>query len=376
MSATEMLAELEAKLAELKDRIDADDAEAIEEGEKLVEQIEEQKAAIEVAKKKAALLTRIGTKEKEDNTMEEKKTALEEFTAKAAATDKNVKGWSVNAHIKAATDVVTGSEMTDYDRSVAPQPKRVAAADFFANANIAGNAITYFLQGAYEGTPAVTAEGAKKPQNSTSFEPVTLPLSKIAAFIKETDEILADQEFLASEVQNSLIYHLGAVEDSTIVSAIAGTTGIGAATYDADNGQTLADGIIAGIMDVKAHSAYNASVVIMNPADYLAALQAKDDNKQYIGGGYFTGAYGNGGYAMPTSIWGVPVFLSSDVTSGTSLVAAREAVKIWRKGGLDVKLYEQNEDDAIYNRVTLLAEERLACAVVDLNGVCLVEAAE
>lgn len=51
-----------------------------------------------------------------------------------------------------------------------------------------------------------------------------------------------------------------------------------------------------------------------------------------------------------------------------------QAVKVWAKGGMDVKLYEQNEDDAIYNRVTLLAEERVACAVVDLKGVYLLEA--
>jgi HK97 family phage major capsid protein len=256
---------------------------------------------------------------------------------------------------------------------VAPQPRRVAAADFFANATISGNAIPYFRQGAYEGSPAVTAEGGKKPQNSTSFTPVTLALSKIAAFIKETDEILWDQDFLASEVQNSLIYHLGTVEDATIVSAVAGTSGIGAVTYAST--EDLADGFIAGIMNVKQNSAYDASVVIMNPTDYLAALKAKDANKQYIGGGYFSGAYGNGGYAMPTSIWGVPVFCSSSITAGTAIVAARQAVKIWRKGGLDVKLYEQNEDDALYNRVTLLAEERLACAVVDLKGVCKVAAA-
>jgi HK97 family phage major capsid protein len=203
---------------------------------------------------------------------------------------------------------------------------------------------------------------------------VTLPLSKIAAYIKETDEILWDQDFLASEVQNSLIYNLGTVEDATIVSTVAGTSGIGAVTY-ASATEQLADGIIAGIMNVKQNSAYDASVVIMNPADYLAALKAKDANKQYIGGGYFSGAYGNGGYSMPTSIWGVPVFTNSGITSGTAIVAARQAVKIWRKGGLDVKLYEQNEDDALYNRVTLLAEERLACAVVDLKGVCKVAAA-
>ena len=373
MTMKEELLQLKSNLAALKDRIEADDQEAIAEGEKLRGEIEEKSAAIEAAQKKADLLNVIGKKE-EENTMEEKKTALEEFTAKAAETDKNQKGWSVSAHIKAATDVVTGSQMTDYDRTVAPQPKRIAVADFFANATISGNAITYFKQGAYEGNPAVTAQGAKKPQNSTSFAPVTLPLSKIAAYIKETDEILWDQEFLASEVRNSLIYHLGTVEDSTIVSTVAGTSGIGAVTY-ASATEQLADGIIAGIMNVKQNSAYDASVVIMNPADYLAALKAKDANKQYIGGGYFSGAYGNGGYAMPTSIWGVPVFTNSGITTGTAIVAARQAVKIWRKGGLDVKLYEQNEDDALYNRVTLLAEERLACAVVDLKGVCKVAAA-
>ena len=98
-------------------------------------------------------------------------------------------------------------------------------------------------------------------------------------------------------------------------------------------------------------------------------MTAKDNNKQYLGGGYFTGAYGNGNYAMPASIWGVPVVADSTITQGTALVAAREAVKIWKKGGIDVRLFEQNEDDAIYNRVTLVGEERLACAVVDLKGV-------
>ncbi|MBO6207180.1 MAG: hypothetical protein J6O73_09585, partial [Lachnospiraceae bacterium] len=174
MSLKEELAQLKGNLAALKERIEADDQEAIAEGVQLKAKIEEKEAAIEAAEKKAGLLNVIGTKEEEDSTVEEKKTALEEFTAKAAATDKNVKGWSVNAHIKAATTVVTGSTMTDYDRSVAPQPKRVAAADFFANAIISGNAITYFRQGAYEGSPAVTAEGGKKPQNSTSFTPTTL----------------------------------------------------------------------------------------------------------------------------------------------------------------------------------------------------------
>ena len=102
----------------------------------------------------------------------------------------------------------------------------------------------------------------------------------------------------------------------------------------------------------------------------MFALQtAKDSNLQYIGGGYFTGAYGNGQYTPVSAIWGVPIFESTAVSAGSALVVAKQAVKVWVKGGVDVKLYEQNEDDALYNRVTLLAEERIACAVKDLNGV-------
>lgn len=365
--------ELKAKkdaLAELKARIEADEVDVTEEVEEQVKAMQADIAAktaeIAQAEKKTALLNVIGKSEKEETKMSE----FKEFLEKAKAVDKNMKGWSVATHIKAATDVVTAPQIADVDRAVAPQPKRVAVADFFGNATISGNAITYFMQGAYDGTPAVTAQGAKKPQNSTSFEPTTLPLSKIAAYIKETDEILWDADFLETEVRNSLVYRVGVVEDNTIVTAIGGTNGILTATVGTD--EALADGIISGIMAIKNASAYDASVVIMNPADFLAAMKAKDANKQYYGGGYFSGAYGNGAYGVPTAIWGVPVFTSSAVTSGTALVAAREAVKIWRKGGLDVKLYEQNEDDAIHNRVTLVAEERLAVAVTDLTGVCKV----
>ena len=80
---------------------------------------------------------------------------------------------------------------------------------------------------------------------------------------------------------------------------------------------------------------------------------------------------GNGALGIPASIWGVPMFASSQVTQGSALVVAKEAVKVWKKGGIDVKLFEQNEDDALYNRVTLLGEVREACAVVDLAGVVL-----
>ena len=372
MNIKDQLTEKKQQLLDLEPELSAEDvtAETLAKGEELAQEIADLEEKVKASEKAAALLKTIGNAEdtNKDTTEVKTMTDLEQFTKSATEiTDKKA---GVSVHLKAATDVVTSVQIADVDKTVAPQPRRNAAADLFSNATINGNAITYFLQGAYEGTPAVTAEGAKKPQNSTSFEPKTLALSKIAAYIKETDEILYDEPFLASEVQNSLIYQLGKVEDATIINAVGSTSGIGAETYDGTT-VTFADGILASIMKVKSDSAYDASCVIINPADLFTLLTAKDQNGQYYGGGYFVGPYGNGGVNVPASIWGVSIYTSSTVTQGQALVCAKEAVKVWKKGGLDVRLYEQNEDDALYNRVTLLAEERLACAVVDLKGVVL-----
>lgn len=372
MNLKDQLTEKKQALLGMEEQLKAEDVsnEVLEQATALKSEIEELEQKIAKAEKASEILKTLGTAEETNKDTQEvkKMTDLEQFTK--AATEMTDKKSGVTMKLKAANDVVTSAQIADVDRSVAPQPRRNAVADYFTVSTISGNAITYFLQGAYEGTPAATAEGAKKPQNSTSFEPKTLPLTKVAAYIKETDEIIYDEPFLASEVQNSLIYQIGKVEDTTIVNAVKTTTGIGAETYDGTN-VTFADGILKAIQKIKADSAYDASVVILNPADLFTLLTAKDENGQYYGGGYFSGAYGNGGYNVPANIWGVQILTSSNITSGTALVAAREAVKIWKKGGLDVRLFEQNEDDAIYNRVTLVGEERLAAAVVDLEGVVL-----
>lgn len=373
MTFKETLAEKKQALLDLEPMLKSEDVseETISQGEELVKEIEELEAKCKTADKANELLKSIGTPENTNSSTEEKEmNEIEKFAQDAKEmTDKKS---GVSMHLKAYNTVITSVQVADVDKSIAPQPRRNAAADLFTNATISGNAITYFLQGAFETQSGIgtTSEGNKKPQASTSFTGTTLALSKIAAWVKETDEILYDEPFLASEVQNTLVYQIGKAEDAHVVGAVKGTSGIGAETYDGTT-VTFADGILKAIKKVKSDSAYDASVVILNPADVFTLLTAKDSNKQYYGGGYFNGAYGNGALNIPANIWGVQIFESSAVSAGQALVCAKEAVKVWKKGGLDVRLYEQNEDDALYNRVTLLAEERLACAVVDLKGVVL-----
>ena len=371
MTIREQLTAKKQALLDIEPALKAADVteETVTQAEALVKEI----ADLEKQIKAADILQTIGKPEETntDTTEVKKMNQLEQFTKAATQITDKKQGTSMHFE-KAYNTVVTSVQMADVDKSIAPQPKREAAADLFTNSTISGNAVTYFLQGAFETNSGIspTAEGYKKPQASTSFTGTTLSLSKIAAFVKETDEILYDEPFLASEVQNTLVYQLGKVEDAHVINAVQGTTGIGAETYDGTT-VTFADGILKAIKKVKGDSAYGASVVVLNPADVVTLLTAKDSNKQYYAGGYFVGAYGNGGVSIPSAIWGVQVYESSEITQGQALVCAKEAVKVWKKGGMDVRIYEQNEDDALYNRVTLLAEERLACAVVDKKGVVL-----
>ena len=376
MNMKDTLKEKKQALVDLEPMLKSEDVttETLEKGEALVKEIADLEAQIEKAEKAAEVLKSIGNAEEtntdttEDNNMNE----MEIFTQKAAQIQDKKAGVSMHFE-KAYNTVVTSPQIAEVDRSIAPVGSRVSASSLFSETTISGNAVTYFLEGAFEtpvGGITATEQNGKKPQVSTSFSGTTLALTKLAAWLKETDEILTDAPFLATEAQNTLMHQLGKVEDAYVVNQIGSTQGIGAVTYDGTT-KKFADGILEGILKVKDDSAYDAGVVILNPSDVYTLLSAKDQNGQYYGGGYFTGAYGNGSVGIPSSIWGVQIFASSAVPQGSALVCAREAVKTWRKGGMDVAIAAES-DDFLYNRVTLRAEVRLATAVIDLKGVVLV----
>lgn len=379
MNMKDTLKEKKQALVDLEPMLKSEDVtiETLEQGEALVKEIADLEAQIEKAEKAAEVLKSIGNTEETntDTTEDTNMNEMEIFTQKAAQITDKKAGASMHFE-KAYNTVVTAPQIAEVDRSIAPVGSRVSASSLFSETTISGNAVTYFLEGAFEtpdGGIQATAQNGKKPQVSTSFSGTTLALTKLAAWLKETDEILTDAPFLATEAQNTLMHQLGKVEDAYVVNQIGSTQGIGAVTYDGTT-KKFADGILEGILKVKDDSAYDAGVVILNPSDVYTLLSAKDQNGQYYGGGYFTGAYGNGSVGIPSSIWGVQIFASSAVPQGSALVCAREAVKTWRKGGMDVAIAAES-DDFLYNRVTLRAEVRLATAVIDLKGVVLVATA-
>lgn len=369
MTLKEKLETKKAELVALKPQIEADDAAAIAEGEKLAAEIETMTAEVAQAEKKASLLTVIGTKE-ENNDMEEMKKAAnlgEHFvnTLKAAAPEKKKRFDIAAPAFKAATDTQTSpvaavDYATTYDKNVVTAARTpLVVRDLFAAEQISGSTLMYLVEGALQGAPAVTTEGAEKPQiHFADPTPKTVSLAKVACHIKESDEYINDYPFLASAINGRLLYELGLVEQNKLVTDLLATTGIQTGTYASTGTATdIADAILQAAMDVQSGSGFAADGILINPADWYILRVGKYNNGTYYGGGYF------GEQSIP-NIWGIPVCVSTAVTSGTVVVGAfKTCGSVVANGGVSVEAVNTNEDDFVKNLMTIRAEERLALAV-------------
>lgn len=358
------LIELKARLAALKDRIEADDKDAIAEGEKLRVEIETTEAAIVEAEKKAKLLSIIGQKTLDDNHMPVRN--LGEHFAEWLKTVAVTKRFDLTApEFKAATDPMTSPAgavdfATTFDRNVVTGARTpLVIRDLFGAETISGSTLVYLVEGALQGAPAVTAEGAKKPQiHFADPTPKTVSLAKVACHIKESDEYINDYPFLASAINGRLLYELGLVEQNKLVADLLATSGIQTGTYAATGTATdIADAILQAAMDVQAQTGFPADAIAMNPADWYILRVGKDGDDRYYGGGYF-------GVQSVPNIWGIPVCVSSSITSGTVVVGAfKTCASVVTNGGVSVEAVNTNEDDFVKNLMTIRAEERLALAV-------------
>lgn len=369
MNLKEKLKNAQVELKGLQAQIEAGDAEAIKRAGELTEEIENLKSQIKTAEKAKALLSQIGNEEEEQSEETAAKNIGENFV-KAVKNSNASKGrrFSVQAaEFKAATDTQTSPAgviafATDLDRNVVTAARTaLVIRDLFGSETISGSALTYLVEGAMEGSPAVTAEGAAKAQvHFADPTPKTVSLKKITEFIKESDEYITDYPFLASAINGRLLYALGLKEQTELVTDLLGTSGIQTdstswtGTTKADE---LADIIFGALMDVQEQAGYAADAIVVAPATWQLLRLGKDSNNQYYGGGYFADGQGK-------QLWGVPVVVTTAVTGSQIVVGAfKTCGSVVTKGGVSVEATNSNEDDFIHNLMTIRAEERLALAV-------------
>ena len=363
-----LIEQLNAAKAKLAAAMEGTDAEAIKSA---TEEVKAAQAALDAAKEGEELIKSLGTGEGKKDAKSAR--TLGEFAAKNLDLSGMRMGTAHSAgtgfDFKAATDPHTAQQIIQYDQDVIDitSARELAIRSLFGSETISGNALKYFILGAKEavsgGAPASVAENGAKPQFHIPVSSATATLQKIAGWYYETDELIEDNAFLRSSIDNRGLFELDLAIETYLMTTLLGTSGLGSATY-AHGGNVSADDIFAAMMTVKGASNYNADAIVINPADYQRLRLAKDGGTsgQYYGGGYFYGPYGNGGNAQQPGLWGLNTVITSSIASGTVLVGAfkQGASVITKSGeGQRVEVVTGDHDDRTHNRVTVIVEERL-----------------
>ena len=372
MGIKEQIAAKTAELKALKAKIEANDADAIAQGEALQTEIQDLQKQLKQMEAKARLINFIGA-EKANDTGDEAPAAKspgEHFANHLKATQVG-KQFNIVApeFVKTYSDVQktpttsgVSAYATTYDMNVVTAPRvGLVIRDLFAAEAISGSTLVYLVEGAIEGAPAATNEGAKKPQvHFADPTPKTVSLAKIACFIKESDEYIHDYAFLASAINSRLLYHLQLVEQNKLVYDLSQTSGIQSDSthWTAGSSATaIADLILQAAMDVQEQSGFAADAIVINPADWYTLRVAKDGQSRYYGEGFF------GSQNIP-NLWGIPVCVTTAVSAGTIIVGAfKTCGSVVQSGGIGLDATNTDQDDFVKNLMTIRAEERLALAV-------------
>lgn len=356
-------------LAEVKKAVEAGEktAEDLSNAMKDVKDIQAEKKAADEADVMIKSFTTPETKPADKAPEKEKFRTIGEYVAnefkKSSIDVKQRFDKSVEYKAAAVMDIpssVSGAT-TEYEKTVIEGYRRnLMIADLFSTEQISGNAITFYPESStVEGGPDIVAEGAKKPMMSFGDPTAkTVSLSKIASYMKETDELIEDTPWLADAINNRGMYEHMLKKEDFLVAQLLGTSGV-------QTGTGLgADDIFKAAMAVENQTRLPADAIAINPADYQTLRLAKDQNGQYYGGGYFYAQYGQGGIIEQPPIWGLRTVVSPAVPVGEAIVGAfKLGGEVLQKGGVTVDIAKQNEDDFIKNLVTILIEERCALAV-------------
>ena len=400
MNLKEKLAALKAQAEELLPKVESGDPEAMEKAGKLADDIEETERAVKAADDFAAKVKGIGMLGAAKKDEGAPARTLGEFAA-SGLKSRGVKfgdRFAANlGEFKAATKAdaavmtspaAVNSLLADVQERLYEAPRRrLVVADLLGHESTNRTAVTYFVESeTVNGAVAYVVEGAEKPLVSFGDPtPVTDKVAKVAAVMKESDELIDDLPWLASSIDNRGIYLVQLFEENELLNGAGtggGITGImnreGLQTEQTAVGEpNVADAIFRAMALVGQNSPFAADGIVMNPADYQTLRLAKDANSQYLGGGFFAGQYGNGSVMENPPVWGLRTVVTPAIAQGTVLVGAfQQGASVIRRKGMTVEIANQNEDDFVNNRIAIRIEERLALAVRYPKAFCKVTVAE
>jgi HK97 family phage major capsid protein len=340
----------------------------------------ESKSAVEAAEKAAKELKAMGDRllEIEQKQAEGIKKGYEmpKSLGESFATSDEFKAFAEGRTSKARLEVKntitgqSGSPAANSDTIVAPQRQVGIVAGAFRNLRIrdimpsgttSSNLVEYTRELAFTNAAAETAEGATKPEATLTFELASAPVKTIAHWLKLSKQVMDDAPALASYVDTRLRYGVDLRIDQQLLKGNGSGQNIGGlakagnhTAFTPASGDNAIDSINRAIYLVAAAD-YNATAIILNPADWGAIERTKTQDDAYV--------FGAPQRLAPT-LWGLPVVATNTMTAGKFMVGAFDmAAQVWNRQGTVVEMSEADDTNFQKNLVTVRAEARLALAI-------------
>ena len=353
-----------------------------DESEKKLKALADQFDAIQVDMKNNPAF---GAKEK-DSFVEMKK--MWDDKSKIAALKE--KGGKANFEIKAIMDTATnlsGSALATSvvipmrEPGIGKAPDRpITLLDKISRGNISSDTLTWIERSARTANAAAVAEGGKYAQSDMTYIQKTAAVERIGHYIKVQNRSLEDWDLLMSEINLELFTGLELILEEYVYKGSGSTpqlkglvdpAGLHGATFvPAYTNATLTavvspnqyDCIRACIMQLKKAN-YQPNAVFINPSDGAAM-----DMPKTVDGIYLLPNYASLG--LQKSVVGVPIYESNLVDAGSVLVGDFTRDALFMRRGIEIRIFEQNEDDALYDRKTITASLRCVnrCKTPDLNA--------
>ncbi|CAM5737122.1 hypothetical protein MAUB1S_01793 [Mycolicibacterium aubagnense] len=210
------------------------------------------------------------------------------------------------------------------------------------------------------GVPAITAEGATKPDITLNFVQNTITAQKIACTFGLSWETQMDFAGTLSYAQGEVFKQVIDVENSALINGSTGIVGFqqtsGILTLAYSSG-TYLDAFSQAIENLRVGSALaEANLIVMHPGTFGAVRRQKDSQGRYLPNPDPTANEAN-------SIWGVEVLQTTACPAGTAIVLDTQKFGfVVMRSNLELQT-GYNGNDFSQNITRWAVEERLNLAV-------------
>lgn len=251
--------------------------------------------------------------------------------------------------------------------------RKVHVREFLPIGTTDAQTIRFPKESAYDDGAAATAQGSALTQSDFDITATSVNVEKIGTFMTLTDEMLQDTPQLTSYLSARVPEKVLSEEDDQILNgngsapnlnglftdgAVFSDTAAGIGTVTSANEY---DVLVVALAQLAA-SNYQASAIMLNPADMHKIALLKSSQNEYLRQQLYSG--------LQPQIMGVNIIQNTAVTAGNFILGDfNQATQLWVRENLSIEFAREHASNFTSNLVTVRVQERVALTNYQPNAI-------